>query len=570
MTPDYYTLLGVAPGAEDELIRAAYLALAKRYHPDTAAAASPHNVEQFRLIAEAYEVLRDPRRRAYYDWCHARQEQNSAQQIQGERSQEEQEHGEVRAPAKSTWLSAIDNPLVYSAGTVALVVAVLFGLIKVIALNVPSANTDVAMGTEKFEGSSSFLSDKAPLQELTDLRRTLQQTKRLAAANQESLAQERVRSQDLEKQLAARGDSDKLLARERARIEDLEKQLAARGDSDKLLAQERTRIQDLEKQRATRDDSDKLLAQERTRIQELEKQQLAARGDSDKLLARERARSQELGKQLAARGDNDKLLARERARVQELEKQLAARGDSEKLLARERARIQELEKQLAARGDNDKLLARERARIQELEKQLAARGDNDKLLAQELARSQELEKQLAARGDNDQLLAQERARSQELEMQLATRQHVTPAHGHNVIASLSDTSHPTPPPTNESATPPLPRSDKPVIRAVDNPATLAARPEAPGNPEAARLMARARVLLGQGNIGVARSVLERAAEMGSAPALFTLAETYDPAMLTAWGTLGTQGDVGKAQKLYAKAFASGVREAKDRLNTLRY
>src|SRR5918995_1166924 len=397
MTPDYYTLLGVAPGAEDELIRAAYLALAKRYHPDTAAAASPHNVEQFRLIAEAYEVLRDPRRRAYYDWCHARQEQKSAQQIQGERSQEEQEHGEVRAPAKSTWLSAIDNPLVYSAGTVALVVAVLFGLIKVIALNVPYANTDVAMGTEKFEGSSSFLSDKAPLQELTDLRRTLQQTKRLAAANQESLAQERVRSQDLEKQLAARGDSDKLLAQERARIEDLEKQLAARGDSDKLLAQER-------------------------------------------------ARSQELGKQLAARGDNDKLLARERARVQELEKQLAARGD------------------------NEKLLAQERSRIQELEKQLAARGDNDKLLAQELARSQELEKQLAARGDNDQLLAQERARSQELEMQLATRQHVTPAHGHNVIASLSDTSHPTPPPTNESATPPLPRSDKPVMRALDNPA----------------------------------------------------------------------------------------------------
>jgi curved DNA-binding protein CbpA len=474
MTPDYYMLLGVAPGAEDELIRTAYLALAKRYHPDTAAAASPHNVEQFQLIAEAYEVLRDPRRRAYYDWCHARQEQNSAQQIQGERSQGEHEHGEVRAPAKSTWLSAIDNPLVYSAGTVALVVALLFGLIKVIVPNVPDANTDAAMRTEKFEGSSSFLSDKAALQELTDLRRTLQQTKRLAAANQEALAQERVRSQELEKQLAARGDGDKLLAQERARIQNLEKQLAARGDSDKLLAQERTRIQ-------------------------------------------------------------------------ELEKQLAARSDSEKLLVRERARIQELEKQ-----------------------QLAARSDSDKLLAQERSRSQDLEKQLAARGDNDKLLAQERARSQEFEMQLATRQHATRAHGQNVIASLLDTSHPTPPPTNESATPPLPRSDKPVIRAVDNPATLAARPEAPGNPEAARLMARAQVLLGQGNIGVARRVLERAAEMGSAPALFTLAETYDPAILSAWGTLGTQGDVGKAQELYAKAFASGVRQAKDRLNTLRY
>ena len=36
MTPDYYTQLGVAPGAEDEIIRAAYLVLAKRYHPDTA------------------------------------------------------------------------------------------------------------------------------------------------------------------------------------------------------------------------------------------------------------------------------------------------------------------------------------------------------------------------------------------------------------------------------------------------------------------------------------------------------------------------------------------------------
>src|SRR5829696_6609561 len=398
MTPDYYTLLGVAPGAEDELIRTAYLALAKRYHPDTAAASSPHNVEQFRLIAEAYEVLRDPRRRAYYDWCHARQGQNSAQQIQGERSQEEQEHGEVRAPAKSTWLSAIDNPLVYSAGTVALVVALLFGLIKVIVPNVPDANTDAAMGTEKFEGSSSFLSDKAAQQELTDLRRTLQQTKRLAAANQEALVQERVRIQDLEKQLAARSDSDKLLARERARIQDLEKQLAARGDSDKLLARERARIQDLEKQLAARGDSDKLLAQERTRIQELEKR-LAARGDGDKLLAQERTRSQELEKQLAVRGDSDKLLAQERSRSQELEKQLAARGDNDKLLVQERARSQELEKQqLAARSDSEKLLARERARSQELGKQLAARGDNEKLLAQERSRIQELEKQLAARG----------------------------------------------------------------------------------------------------------------------------------------------------------------------------
>jgi hypothetical protein len=99
---------------------------------------------------------------------------------------------------------------------------------------------------------------------------------------------------------------------------------------------------------------------------------------------------------------------------------------------------------------------------------------------------------------------------------------------------------------------------------------LAARRDAaPGNPEPVRLMARASLLLGQGNIGVARTVLERAAEMGSASALFALAETYDPAMLAAWRTFGTQGDAGKARELYARAFAGGIREAKDRLNAPR-
>ena len=92
----------------------------------------------------------------------------------------------------------------------------------------------------------------------------------------------------------------------------------------------------------------------------------------------------------------------------------------------------------------------------------------------------------------------------------------------------------------------------------------------PGNPEAARLAARARQLLDEGNIGAARALLERAAETGSAQALFALAETYDPAVLSAWRTSGTRGDVAKAQELYAKAFAGGIQEAKDRLNALRH
>jgi hypothetical protein len=90
-----------------------------------------------------------------------------------------------------------------------------------------------------------------------------------------------------------------------------------------------------------------------------------------------------------------------------------------------------------------------------------------------------------------------------------------------------------------------------------------------GGPEVARLMARAGALLGQGNIGAARIVLERAAETGSAKASFALAETYDPVILSAWGAYGTRGDATKAREFYAKAQAGGISEAKDRFNALR-
>jgi hypothetical protein len=89
-----------------------------------------------------------------------------------------------------------------------------------------------------------------------------------------------------------------------------------------------------------------------------------------------------------------------------------------------------------------------------------------------------------------------------------------------------------------------------------------------GDPEVARLMVRARVLLAQGNIGAARIVLERAAETGSAQASFMLAETYDPVILSTWGTYGTRGEATKARALYAKAHAGGIQEAKTRFDAL--
>jgi hypothetical protein len=107
---------------------------------------------------------------------------------------------------------------------------------------------------------------------------------------------------------------------------------------------------------------------------------------------------------------------------------------------------------------------------------------------------------------------------------------------------------------------------QPVKVAVTEPLKAA---EAQGSAESAKLIARARVLLGQGNIGTARIVLERAAESGNAQASFMLAETYDPVILSGWGTYGTRGEVARAREHYAKAQTGGIREAKERLDALR-
>jgi len=343
VTPDYYALLNVVPDADHDVIRAAYVVLAKRYHPDTATAASPQDVGKFQLIAEAYETLRDPDRRAHYDGLHARQRRILTQREKFEqarrraREQDEQDRQGGRPRASSRPASALRNPLVFSAGGFAMG-ALVFGLM----------NTSPALHTKKFEPLPSLSGDTAAHdQRLADLLRALERTDRLAAGYRELLVQERARSRDLEEQLAARRDS----------------------------------------------------------------------------------------------------------------------------------------------------------------------------------------------------------------------------------TNPSQTADPMQASATDNAAPdPLPTSDKPMTPAADRPATVAARPAAPevsGNPEASRLMARASLLLGQGNIGAARVVLERAAETGSPSALFALAETYDPVMLSAWGAVGTQGDLGKARDLYAKAFAGGVRKAEDRLNASR-
>ncbi len=64
---DHYAALGVARTADAVVIAAAYRALAKKFHPDMSSLPKHIAAERFRRIAEAYEVLSDPQRRAAYD-----------------------------------------------------------------------------------------------------------------------------------------------------------------------------------------------------------------------------------------------------------------------------------------------------------------------------------------------------------------------------------------------------------------------------------------------------------------------------------------------------------------------
>ena len=251
-------------------------------------------------------------------------------------------------------------------------------------------------------------------------------------------------------------------------------------------------------------------------------------------LQQERQRAAGLASELAAaRGELDKVASSRKSDDEAAQRGQAAEAAAEELkqsLQQERQRAAGLASELAAaRGELDKVASSRKS-----DDEAARRGQAAEAAAEELKQS----------------LQQERQRAAGLTPDLESTQGMPEARM-----------------TQERPASSLPSETTSVAESA-----AAERPVAAGakvDPEAARLTARASILLAQGNIGAARLVLERAAEMGSAKASFALAETYDPRILSSWGAYGTRGDAAKAREFYAKATVGGISEAKDRFNALR-
>lgn len=99
---DYYATLGVLPSAEDIVIRAAYRALAQRYHPDRSAQDNAEANRRMSDLNEAYAVLSDSDSRATYD----RSRGPGAQSADAYFSDQQDEDSAAPDPLEADWALA--------------------------------------------------------------------------------------------------------------------------------------------------------------------------------------------------------------------------------------------------------------------------------------------------------------------------------------------------------------------------------------------------------------------------------------------------------------------------------
>jgi hypothetical protein len=431
--------------------------------------------------------------------------------------------------------------------------------------------------------------------ELAEARRAIEkldvQLRAEAAKSAQSLEQERQKAAALAQEAAASrkeltaitAQHRQALEEERARGAALASELAlarreietnvallnkARGDAAQFKQTGETATAELQQERgrveAGAAKSAQLLGEERQNAAAVREELTASTVQHRQALDGERARSAALASELAAAQRAIETQAAQLRKASDETRQIK-QAEAEKnaqSLEQERQKIAVLAQEAAAARkeltanteQHRQALDEERARRAALWSELAAAQREIEVQAAQLRRASEETGQLkqateSATAELRQSLQQERDRAEAMARDLESARRTVGARVKPEPVASSQVSK---------------AAQVVEVAAMAQPAV-----EAQNSPEAARLVARASALLGQGDIGAARTVLERAAETGSAQASFMLAETYDPGILSAWGTYGTQGEVTKARELYAKAHAGGIQEANDRFNALR-
>ncbi|WP_420968117.1 hypothetical protein [Bradyrhizobium sp. B120] len=418
--------------------------------------------------------------------------------------------------------------------------------------------------------------------ELTAARRDVETQSALAAKASDEAAKLKAASQ------SGAADLQKSLGQERDRAARLEKDLAAaRRDVETQTAlaakasDEAGRLKKASEGGAA--DLQKSLGQEHERAARMELDLAAARRDVEmQSAAASKARDELARLKLtteAGAAEQRRSMQKEHERADALAQDLATARS--KVYAYEaqaaKASDEAAQHKQAESSDTAELrqsLQRERQRAEQLTRDLATKSRELDAQAERAAAANTQAvgaKQAAEQAVAEQrsLLQKERGRAEQLERDLASARRDVGTLAAKVPPAASQVA------TTGNAGRAM--QEEPAGAAVASIENRVVATRTGGNVEAApddsaqeaRLMARARLLLEQGDIGAARIVLERVAETGSAQASFALAETYDPLTLSTWGTYGTRGDATKARDLYAKAEAGGIKEAKARFEALR-